>query len=130
LIPLGYLVLAKRYGFMTPTFKNQMASFGTMAIYQICVLAPISRLTMVNLNFALCHSHADPLYSFVKYYYFVVCCGFLNIFSYLARWTSLFVIRIVHFFLSFIGINYAQINLISEKSEENKKSSDSISTKD
>ena len=131
LIPLGFLVLTKRYGFMTPTFKNQMAAFGTIAIYQLYVLVPFSRSTMVNLNFALCHSPADPLYPIVKYYYFAFCTVFLNIFSYLARWTSLLVIRFVYFFLGFIGIKSAQIAILSEKKQENtKSSSDSISTKD
>lgn len=109
IIPLGFLVLAKRYGFMKPTFKNQMASFGTIALYQFLILVPFSRNTMVNLNFALCHSPADPLFPTIGYYYFVVCTAFLNLSSYIARWISYVQIKILYSILGLFGIKEAEI---------------------
>jgi hypothetical protein len=60
IIPFGILVLNKRYGFLKPTIKNHIPAFSTMVLWQILVLSPLSRNTMVNLNYALCHSPADP----------------------------------------------------------------------
>lgn len=80
---------------MKPTLKNQLPAFATIAIYQFLVLGPFARLNMVNLNFVLCHSPADPSFEIVGYYYFVVCTLFLNIFSYLARWVSFIQVKIM-----------------------------------
>jgi len=56
ILPLGPLVLYRRYGIVRPSFKNQIASFGSIAIYQLTVLMLVGRWFKINLNFALCHS--------------------------------------------------------------------------
>jgi hypothetical protein len=56
ILPIGPLVLHRRYGNTFPAFKNQIASFGTILAFQTLVLMPISRALKVNLNFTLCHS--------------------------------------------------------------------------
>ncbi len=65
-----------------------MASFATMVIYQLGLLLPLSLLTQVNLNFALCHSPADPFYSYTGYHYFTAAVAVLNVLSYLGRWIN------------------------------------------
>ena len=91
-----------------------------MALHQILILAPFARVTKVNLNFALCHSPADPLFDTVGCYYFVICAFGLNVLSYIFRWVSYLIVKITYFFLGFIGIQEAQHimeeeNLISDK---------------
>lgn len=108
LIPFGFIVLAKRYGFLKPNLKNQLAAFTTMALHQVLILAPLSRYTKVNLNFALCHSPADPLFDTVGCYYFVICAFGLNLLSYIFRWVSYFIAKVFYFFLGFIGIQQAK----------------------
>jgi hypothetical protein len=75
-----------------------------MVLYQLIVLAPLSKLTMVNLNFTMCHSPADFSYPHIGYYYFVACAFVLNICSYICRWLSFLIVRVTYFFLGFIGI--------------------------
>jgi hypothetical protein len=65
--------------------KNQLMGFSTMVLYQYIVLASVSRLAKVNLNFTLCHSHADPGYDLFGYGYFFAAVIYLNIFSYVTR---------------------------------------------
>jgi hypothetical protein len=72
---------------MKPGFKDQMASFGAVAVYQLIVLVPIGFITQVNLNFSLCHSPADPFYPHIGYHYFAAAALLvLNIFSFLGRY--------------------------------------------
>jgi hypothetical protein len=66
IIPFGYLLLSRRYTFVKPTFKNQLAAFSSLALYQFLILTTFSIITMANLNFALCHTPADPLFPYVK----------------------------------------------------------------
>ena len=80
------MLLYRRYGYSVPTFKNHMCAFGTLGIYQLAVLANTSIATKVNLNFALCHSHADPLQPFFGYHYIMAAPAYLNFNSYLCRW--------------------------------------------
>ena len=99
-----YLILNRRYGFLKPTLKNHLAAFSKIAFYQFLVLAPLSRMNMVNLNFALCHSPADPSYEVIGPYYFIVCALFLSVFSFLIRWASYLQIKVVYGILSIFGI--------------------------
>ena len=108
IIPCGYLILNYRYGFPTPTLKNHLPAFSTIALWQFWVLVPFSRTNMVNLNFALCHSPADPSFDVVGPYYFVVCTLFLNFFAYLFRWLSWIQIKIVYGILSIFGVKPAK----------------------
>lgn len=66
IVPIGLVVLYRRYGFLPPTIKNQFAAFSTMVIYQMGVLFPLSLATKANLNFALCHSPGDPFFHYFK----------------------------------------------------------------
>jgi hypothetical protein len=59
-----------RYGLTTPTITSQIFGFSTMTIYQYVVLTPVSRFSKVNLNFALCHTPADPGFDMFGYHYF------------------------------------------------------------
>jgi hypothetical protein len=92
--PIGYLILSRRYGFMRPTVRNQMGLFSIKVLYQCLALAPLSRLTMVNLNFSLCHSPADGLFKYYGPYYFLVCSLALNLLSYIARWACYFQVQL------------------------------------
>jgi len=56
ILPIGPLVLLRRYGNHWPSLKVHAASYGTIISYQTLLLVPISRWFKVNLNFALCHS--------------------------------------------------------------------------
>lgn len=56
-----------------------------MVLYQLLVLLPWCLLTKVNLNFALCHSPADPSFEHIKHHYFTAAVMALNIFSFIGR---------------------------------------------
>lgn len=86
IVPIGPIVLCRRYGILKPTKLNQFVCFSSMALYQIVVLFPLSVATQVNLNFALCHSSGDPFYPIFKQYYFFFAMFYLNLASYLGRW--------------------------------------------
>jgi hypothetical protein len=88
IIPFGYIILSTRYVFVKPTFKNQIAAFCSLALYQLAVLGPLSILTMANLNFALCHTPADPLFPYVKEHYFPICTLALNVISFFFRYLT------------------------------------------
>lgn len=97
-------MLNKRYGFLKPTVKNHLPAFSSIALYQFLVLVPVSRINMVNLNFALCHSTADPTFPIFGIYYFIVCTLSLNVFSLLARWLAYIQIKIVYGILSILNV--------------------------
>ena len=104
IIPLGYLVLNKRYGFLKPTIKNHLPAFSSIALYQLLILVPFSRINMVNLNFALCHSTADPTFPIFGIYYFIACTLSLNVFSFIARWLAYIQIKMVYSILSIFNV--------------------------
>lgn len=62
-----------------------MAGFASVVIYQLTVLQYLSLFTQVNLNFALCHSPADPFFEHINYHYFTAGVVVLNIISFMAR---------------------------------------------
>jgi hypothetical protein len=72
ILPIGPLVLYRRYGNLFPSFKNQMASYSTILAFQMLVLTVISRALRVNLNFTLCHSPAEPFFDAYGYHYFTL----------------------------------------------------------
>lgn len=84
-MPVGIVLLQLRYGLSFPSLRDQIFGFATVSLYQYVILTPISRLTLVNLNFALCHSHADPGYDLFGYRYFLMGCIYLNFFSLVTR---------------------------------------------
>ena len=86
IVPVGPLVLYRRYGYQMPDLQNQLASFASVGFYQFVILFPASVLTKVNLNFALCHSPGDPLYPYFKEDYFFFGFFYLNFASFLSRW--------------------------------------------
>jgi len=79
------VLLQFRYGLQLPTLRDQFLGFATVTLYQYVLLMPTSRLSMANLNFTLCHSHADPAYDAFGYHYFLLGCFYLNFFSYIIR---------------------------------------------
>jgi hypothetical protein len=81
-----------------PGFKNQIAAFCTMVFYQLCVLVPLCLATKVNLNFALCHSPADPFFPYIGYHYFTGGVVVLNLFSYISRWINYIVVLPLKFY--------------------------------
>ena len=62
LILISPLILARRYGFVQPTFKNQVAFFASMGLYYHMFLGPMSIATGINLNAQLCHLPGDMIY--------------------------------------------------------------------
>jgi hypothetical protein len=72
ILPIGPLVLRRRYGNMLPKFKNQVAAFGTILAFQMLVLMTTSRALKVNLNFTLCHSPAEPFFDDYGYHYYTI----------------------------------------------------------
>lgn len=56
ILPIGPMVLARRYGNTFPNFPNHLAAYSTFLVFQLLMLMPLSRLFRVNLNFTLCHS--------------------------------------------------------------------------
>ena len=86
IFPFGPLLLYRRYGFLTPTFTSQLAAFSSLCIYQLTWLLFISRTTMVNLNFVLCHTPADPAFPHIGYHYVTAAIFVLNIISWVGRW--------------------------------------------
>jgi len=64
---------------------NQLVGFSSFAVYQLAVLAPVSILTKGNLNFALCHTPADPIYKMFGYHYFSIHNFTLNLASFILR---------------------------------------------
>ncbi len=76
----------RRYGFLRPTIMNQLIAFTSLCLYQLLVLFPLSVLTAVNLNFALCHSPADFTYQLFGSHYFAISMFSLNLYAYFGRW--------------------------------------------
>jgi hypothetical protein len=74
-----------RYGLTTPTITSQIFGFSTMTIYQYVVLTPVSRFSKINLNFALCHTPADPGFDMFGYHYFFYGFMYLGLLSYMTR---------------------------------------------
>jgi hypothetical protein len=72
ILPIGPLVLYRRFGNCRPGFKNQIASFSTLLAFQTLVLVSISRALKVNLNFSLCHSPQEPYFADYGYHYFTI----------------------------------------------------------
>lgn len=101
IIPLGYIILSRRYGFVKITFLNQIAGFATFAIYQLIVLGPLSIITKANLNFALCHSPADPIYKIFGFHYFSIHNLTLNLASFIFR----YYLQIIQIFKLFSNLN-------------------------
>ena len=66
---------------------------------------------MVNLNFTLCHSPADPFYDKLGYYYYAVAVIHLNMASYALRWFTYFQLQLIDYF----GFGFVRIN---DKEEE------------
>jgi hypothetical protein len=62
LTPIAPLLLYRKYGYLRPSVKSEMAAYGTWICYQLGVLLPMSLLTTVNLNYSLCHSPYDPFH--------------------------------------------------------------------
>lgn len=85
ILPIGVLLLQRRYGLSLPTIKNQLLGFATASLYQYVLLMPVSRFSKVNLNFTLCHSHADPAFGVFGYGYFLMGFFYLNFASYVIR---------------------------------------------
>ena len=102
IIPIGPWLLYRRYKLLRPNFKNQMASFGTKVIYQVGVLLPLCLITTVNLNFALCHSPADPFYPYIGYHYFPAAVIVLNVISFLGRWITYLLILPIELYYNYI----------------------------
>jgi hypothetical protein len=69
ILPLGPLVLYRRYGNPWPCLKSHIAGFGTMVAFQMLLLVPLGRFLKVNLNFALCHSPDEPFFPAFGYHY-------------------------------------------------------------
>lgn len=88
IVPVGPIILYRRYGFKRPRLLDQLAGFATLIIYQLTVLTSLSRLLKVNLNFSLCHSSADPFYALSGYLYYACATIHLNFASYVFRWFS------------------------------------------
>lgn len=72
ILPLGPLVLHRRYANHWPSLKAHLAGFATMIAFQTIVLVPFGRFLKVILNFALCHSTAEPFYPLFGYHYFAM----------------------------------------------------------
>jgi hypothetical protein len=70
--PMGPIILHRRYGMFMPGFKDNWASFGTFGAHQTLILVPLGRWLKVNLNFALCHSPAEPFFPPFGYHYFTI----------------------------------------------------------
>ena len=85
IFPIAPFVLLRRYGYETPTIKNQLVAFCSVCLYQLLILTPLSRISMVNLNFTLCHTPADPIFESVKHHYYFIYMFILNIFSFFGR---------------------------------------------
>ena len=83
--PVGVLLLYRKYGFVRPTLINHIVAFGTNSIYQFAILGTLSITFMVNLNFILCHTPADPWFWFYGYHYFIIGYFVLGFISYVIR---------------------------------------------
>ena len=86
IVPIGPVILYRRYGFLQPTVKNQLAAFSSMVCYQLSILFILSITTKVNLNFVLCHSPGDPFYPYLGHWYFPFSVYYLNFASWLFRY--------------------------------------------
>lgn len=53
------LLLSRKYHFSLSLWEH-LVCFACYSIYIRALLWPISQLTMVNLNYSLCHTHGTP----------------------------------------------------------------------
>ena len=95
ILPIGSIVLHRRYGTLRPNFKNCILAFSVLLLCQVWVLTPLSRIFKVNINFTLCASPAEPFWPGWGYHYFTIECFFCNFVSICVRilmhaYTSLF----------------------------------------
>lgn len=96
IVPIGPLILKRRYGFIRPGFTNQITSFSSLIFYQLLVLTPVSRMTKANLNFTLCHSDADFLFSSLGYHYYMAGVVNLNFLSFICRWITYLTVTLIY----------------------------------
>ena len=89
ILPFGPMLLARRYEYLRPDFKNHAIAFGSIIIYHFIILVPVCRIFKVNINFMLCHSPAEPLFPAFGYHYF-----FLEVFN--LKWIG-YVIRLISY---------------------------------
>lgn len=79
-------------------------------LYQRVLLFPLSRLTLVNLNYTLCCSLSDPFVKYIGIYYYIMSDYYLIVLSYI---TKLFMHFIAYMFLGFnINKSNRKIKLI------------------
>lgn len=72
ILPIGPMVLARRYGNTFPNLRNHLAAYSTFLVFQLLMLTPLSRLYRVNLNFTLCHSPSEPFFEDYGYHYYPI----------------------------------------------------------
>lgn len=92
ILPIGPLLLYRRYGNLLPTFKNQIASYASVVIFQTLVLTPLSRIFRVNLNFSLCHSPYEPFFEGFGYHYYAIEAFNVGLVSYVIRMASYLIV--------------------------------------
>ena len=64
----GPFVLMRRYG---ANGVNLICGFCSFIVYEGIVLVPVSRLTMVNLNYVLCSFGDDVVYNWIGHHYLI-----------------------------------------------------------
>ena len=71
---------------MKPTLWNHLASFSSFSLYHVFFLLPVALLTMVNLDFQLCHLPGDPTYGFIGHHYYGFHVLTMTTLSFMTRW--------------------------------------------
>ena len=65
---LGAFVLMRRY---RPDQLNIVSGYCSFVLYNYLILVPVSRLTMVNLDYMLCSFSGDVIYNSIGYHFIV-----------------------------------------------------------
>jgi hypothetical protein len=93
ILPIGPIVLYRRYGFPKPSLKNHLCGYGTFIAFHMLLLVPISRFLKVNLNFALCHSPDEPFYPNFGYNYVLLEIFNVCAIAFLVRFATYFYVK-------------------------------------
>ena len=79
---LGPFVLMRRYG---GDILNLVPGYCSFVLYNFVILVPVSRMTMVNLDYMLCNFSGDPVFNLIGHHFIIFYSIFLFLVSFVTR---------------------------------------------
>lgn len=102
-------------------FRQHLISFLLFCLYQRTILYPISELTWVNLNYALCGHPKDPFFKKIGKYYLILSEFYLMVGSYFIKALLSVILHVFSGSLIKSMISDSQQRLIQDEKKHLKK---------